>query len=86
MQYGIFLIVILNIFAFVVMGIDKMKAKMGAWRIPEKILLGLAYLGGGLGALLAGQIFHHKIRKWYFWLAWVVGIMVCTLEIIFILK
>ncbi|RKW01594.1 MAG: DUF1294 domain-containing protein, partial [Streptococcus sp.] len=45
-------------------------------RIPEKTLLLSALAAGGLGALLGGRLFHHKTRKWYFWLAWICGIIV----------
>ena len=31
---------------------DKIKAKMGAWRIKEKTLLLFSFFGGGLGGLL----------------------------------
>ena len=30
----------LNLLAFALYGIDKAKARHGAWRLPEKILLG----------------------------------------------
>lgn len=53
---------IINIIAFLLYGMDKWKAKLGAWRIPEKTLLGVALLGGGLGALLGIQLFRHKTR------------------------
>ena len=53
---------IINIIAFLLYGMDKWKAKFGAWRIPEKTLLGIALLGGGLGALLGMQLFRHKTR------------------------
>lgn len=53
---------IINIIAFLLYGMDKWKAKLGAWRIPEKTLLGIALLGGGLGALLGMQLFRHKTR------------------------
>jgi uncharacterized membrane protein YsdA (DUF1294 family) len=45
MQIVIGYIIILNIVTFAVYGIDKIKAKKGAWRIPEKSLLLLAFIG-----------------------------------------
>ena len=56
----------INILAFLLYGIDKAKAKRGAWRISEKVLLGTGLLGGALGALVGMKIFHHKTRHWYF--------------------
>ena len=57
---------IISIVGFILMGVDKAKAKKGAWRIPEKTLLGTALLGGGVGVWLGMEIFHHKTKHWYF--------------------
>ena len=56
----------INLVTFAVYGIDKAKAKRGAWRIPEKTLFLLPLLGGSLGALLGMRVFHHKTKHWYF--------------------
>ena len=53
---------IINIVVLVVYGGDKLFAKLGGWRVPEKVLLLFALLGGSVGALLAMQIFRHKTR------------------------
>ncbi len=53
---------IINALSFLLMHIDKEKAKAGRWRIPEATLLGLAFMGGSLGAYLGMQIFRHKTR------------------------
>lgn len=52
-----------NAIVFIIYGIDKMKAESGAWRIPESALLTYAFFGASPGALLACQLFRHKIRK-----------------------
>ena len=70
-----FAILIWNLLVFMVYGIDKSKARKGAWRIPEKYLLSFAFLCGGFGAWLAGVTFHHKTRKWYFKTVWFLGIV-----------
>lgn len=44
-------------------GLDKWKAKSGAWRIPERTLLLTALAGGSVGALAGMLLFHHKTRK-----------------------
>ena len=41
---------------------DKLKAKRGAWRIPEATLLGVAAIGGSIGALAGMYTFRHKTR------------------------
>ena len=57
---------VVNVVAFVLYGLDKYKAKRGAWRIPEKTLLGIAVIGGSVGALAGMNCFHHKTKHWYF--------------------
>lgn len=48
------------------MGIDKRRAKRGAWRIRERTLFLLALFGGSAGAIAGMWLFHHKTRHWYF--------------------
>ena len=52
----------INIIAFFMYGLDKSKAKRGAWRIPEATLLGIAFFGGALGAFLGMKVFRHKTK------------------------
>ena len=76
-----FAILIWNLLVFMIYGIDKSKARKGAWRIPEKYLLSFAFLCGGFGAWLAGVTFHHKTRKWYFKTVWFLGIVTTLLAL-----
>ena len=62
MQIVIGYLIIINIIAFVVYGIDKMKAKKGVWRIPEKTLLLLAAIGGSVGAAAGMRLWRHKTQ------------------------
>ena len=55
-------LIVINVVAFLAFGLDKLKAKADAWRIPEKTLLGLAIIGGSVGAILGMRTFHHKTR------------------------
>ena len=55
-------LLLMNLLAFVLYGVDKLKAKKGAWRIPEATLLLVAFLGGSLGALLGMEVFRHKTK------------------------
>ena len=59
-------LLLVNLIAFALMGIDKSKAKRGAWRIPEKSLFLSAIIGGSIGAILGMQFFRHKTKHWYF--------------------
>lgn len=51
-----------NIFAFVVMAYDKIKAKLKKYRVTEKLLINTALVGGSFGTLAAMVVFRHKIR------------------------
>ena len=50
----------INVAAFLVYGIDKLKAKHAKWRISEATLLLLAAVGGSIGAWLGMKVWHHK--------------------------
>ena len=60
------MLLVMNLLAFALMGIDKAKAKRGAWRIPEKTLFLVTALFGGLGGTLGMTFFRHKTKHWYF--------------------
>lgn len=55
-------LIIINAAALLLMLADKLKAKRGAWRIPEATLMGAAVLGGSIGALAGMYLFRHKTR------------------------
>ena len=55
-------LVIINVVTFFVYGIDKWKAKNSKWRTRETALLGLAVLGGSIGAWLGMKVWHHKTQ------------------------
>lgn len=58
--------IVLNIIGFVLMGIDKWKARKGAFRIPEATLFIIAFIGGSIGSIIGMYTFRHKTRHWYF--------------------
>ena len=57
---------VMNPVAFVLMGVDKKRARKGAWRIPEKTLFLATACFGGLGGTLGMFHFRHKTNHWYF--------------------
>ena len=59
---GLYFIVI-NLLTFLLYGLDKYKAIRQEWRIPERALLLMAFVGGAFGVLSAMRIFRHKTRK-----------------------
>lgn len=63
--YSIFLLVLSTV-TFFTYAADKKKAQKGAWRVPEKVLLGLSFCGGAAGGLFAMGWVRHKTKHWYF--------------------
>ena len=59
-------LVCVNLCAFLLMGIDKRRAKKDRFRIPEKTLFLPVVLGGGLGGIVGMKLFRHKTKHWYF--------------------
>ena len=59
-------IIIMNVIAFALMGLDKKRAKAGQWRIKEATLFLAAGLFGALGGTLGMFTFRHKTKHWYF--------------------
>lgn len=55
-------LILINLTAFISYGLDKRRAKSGAWRIPERTLILLAAVGGSIGAYAGMRVFHHKTR------------------------
>lgn len=79
--YLILYICLLNLFSFVLMGVDKYKAKRNHWRISEQTLMLFALFGGSFGVLFGMTIFHHKTKKKKF----VVGVpIILLLQCIFL--
>lgn len=64
--YVLVLMGVMSLFLFVMMGLDKSKARRGAWRISERTLFVFALLGGAVGGTLGMLAFRHKTKHWYF--------------------
>lgn len=60
MKYLMIYLATVNALGFLLMLIDKQKARKNRWRIPEKTLLGVAAIGGSVGSLLGMYLFRHK--------------------------
>lgn len=69
------LVLLVNLAAFFVFGVDKWKAGRGSWRVPERTLALLGLLGGWPGALLAMRLFRHKTRKKSFQVKLAAGVL-----------
>ena len=62
MLFVALLLLFVNIISFGLYGSDKVRARRRAERIPERLLLGIALMGGALGATVAMYMFRHKTR------------------------
>lgn len=60
----------INLLCFFLCFIDKIKAKNNWWRIPERVLLFLSFLGGCFGMMIGMYLFHHKTKKVKFYLVY----------------
>ena len=66
MRYLLCYLILANLAALVLMGLDKSRARRHRWRIPERTLFLSAVLGGSIGATAGMWLFRHKTRHWYF--------------------
>ena len=53
---------IINAIGFLLMLVDKIKAKKNLWRIPEATLFLVAAIGGSIGSILGMYTFRHKTK------------------------
>lgn len=63
MDFVILYLLIMNAAGALFMHADKRRAIRGKYRIPERVLLAVAFMGGSAGSLLGMYVFHHKTRK-----------------------
>ena len=62
MKYLILYFLIINALGFLLMLVDKHKARKNKWRIPEATLMGVVALGGSIGSLLGMYTVRHKTK------------------------
>lgn len=69
---SILYVIVMNVVGFLVMGIDKLKARKHRRRISERTLFAISIISGSVGMLAGMYTFRHKTRHVKF----VVGIPV----------
>lgn len=79
-------LLIVNIVEFFAMYSDKKRAERKKWRVPEVDFLFIGFIGGGIGGLLAQQLFHHKTRKLRFYFFFIFGTLVAIAILYFSYK
>lgn len=65
-KFLIIYLFVINTITFISFGLDKYAANNDKWRIKNVTLLGLAFIGGTIGGLIAMYIFRHKTQKDYY--------------------
>ncbi len=75
LQIAIWYYATINVFLFILMGIDKYKAIKNKWRISEEQILTLCFFGAFVGLFIGMKVFRHKIRKNKFY----VGLILSTM-------
>lgn len=67
-EFFLIYLLIINVVAFLLMLVDKLKAKKNLWRIPEATLISSALLGGSVGALIGMYTVRHKTKHAKFYI------------------
>lgn len=62
MKLLLYYLLIINAAGFLLMLVDKWKAKKNRWRVRESTLLIIAALGGSIGSLAGMYLFRHKTQ------------------------
>lgn len=79
-------LLLINAAGFVLMHLDKHRAKNNLWRIPERVLLAVAFFGGSLGSLLGMYSAHHKTKHFKFRLLLPLLLLVHGVSLLVLLK
>ena len=72
----------INIFSFIIYGVDKLLAVKKLFRISEYSLFILTIFGGGIGSLLGMKVFHNKTKKK---VLWIINILFSVIWIIIVI-
>lgn len=62
MKFFLLYLLLINATGFILMLLDKQRARKKRWRIPERTLMASALLGGSLGCLIGMYTARHKTR------------------------
>lgn len=79
-------ILVTNIIGFAFMGIDKWKARRGAFRISEATLFTIALIGGSIGSIIGMYVFRHKTKHPAFFIGMPIILVIQVVIIVLIVK
>lgn len=80
------LYLLFNSITFILYKVDKKRAIKNKWRIKEVTLLTFSFFVGGYGSLLGIFMLRHKTKHWYFPLTAILGTVLQTLLIIYLIS
>ena len=66
MKEVFYYLIFINLFTFLIFGIDKYRSIKNMYRVKESTLLSLFLIGGAIGGLFGMRIFRHKTLKYKF--------------------
>ena len=78
-------LILINALSFVLMLIDKYKARKNLWRIREATLITVAIIGGSVGSILGMNVFRHKTKHPKFTIG-IPAILIAQIALILLLK
>ena len=84
LHIGLIYLVLINVITFLLFGVDKQKSRRNKWRIPETTLIGLAVIGGSIGAWSGMKAWHHKTlhNKFRFGIPLILMMQIVTIVLI----
>lgn len=77
---------LINIVSIILTVGDKLKAKRGSFRIPEKVLFMFSFLGGSVGMYITMRAIRHKTKHKKFMIGLPIIILVQIVFIFFIYR
>ncbi len=88
MQEIVLVISVMSVIAAVVTVADKICARCGAWRVPERVLWMLAICGGAVGMLAAMRVVRHKTkhRQFMVGLPLVIALQIVVISLCYFVK
>lgn len=88
MELILLYLLLVNAAGFILMLVDKAKARKNKWRIPEATLLAVALVGGSIGSLIGMKTVRHKTKKpvFYIGIPFIIALQVLLAVIILIQK
>ena len=76
----------INIYQFLLMGLDKLLARKHKNRISEKMLLTNSFIGGSIGSIIGMYTFRHKTKKLKFKILYPLFLLIHIIIYIYIKK